>query len=198
MRRLLLRDDLVSNDTLLACKRAMPSDLYSSSRLIYALGQPFYLRFRWNFKLWIINTSGDKESTVDMVWVLPRTNKCRLVYPSTYTQTPYSSRKMAKIISDGSAICCFELSKLPEHEGTRSIVIRVLKVVEPTIRTPQDVLDLHLPEIVEGGLLMKNMTEVIRYEVPEDEKRIHVLDKWGLRYLKEYPEAVGSFWPPSP
>ncbi|PSS29808.1 hypothetical protein PHLCEN_2v2704 [Hermanssonia centrifuga] len=182
MEDILLRDGLVSKDTLLACDKSatLRSGVYGSSRLIYAFGQPFHMKLGWVFKLCVINTSGDKESTVDVLWWLPRIDVRKPMYPN------------------GSAICCFELSKLPEHEGTRSIVIRVLKVVEPIIRTPQDVSDLHLPEIVEGGLLMKNMTEVIRYEVPEDEKRIHVLDKWGLRYLKEYPEAVGSFWPPSP
>ncbi|PSR77476.1 hypothetical protein PHLCEN_2v7907 [Hermanssonia centrifuga] len=172
----LLSDGLISEDTLSICKTAIDAHktrrFNATSRVLFAFGQPFYIRFGRFSKFYVIDTSGYQERIIDVLWV----------YPFNENGPLYRS---------GSAICCFELSNLPEHEGTRSVVIRVLKILEPITQTPQDDPRIHLPEVVEGGLLKGWLNKVTRYKIRKDEK-LTGDQRRGLRYLKEYPEAIVS------
>jgi hypothetical protein len=55
----------------------------------------------------------------------------------------------------GSALCCFERSNLPRHEGTRIAVIRIVKIISPvTCLYPNYNGPITLP--VEGELVQRN------------------------------------------
>jgi hypothetical protein len=52
----------------------------------------------------------------------------------------------------GSALCCFERSDLPQHKGTRTAVIRIVKIISPvTYRDPNYNGPIPLP--IEGELV---------------------------------------------
>jgi hypothetical protein len=58
---------------------------------------------------------------------------------------------MLKRQPPGSALCCFERSSLPQHQGTRTVVIRIVKITSPVTRTdPNDKDPIPLP--AEGEL----------------------------------------------
>ncbi|KIM71684.1 hypothetical protein PILCRDRAFT_480980 [Piloderma croceum F 1598] len=52
----------------------------------------------------------------------------------------------------GSALCCFERSTLPQHNGTCTVVIRIVKIVSPPIRVYPDYSGC-IPLPVEGELV---------------------------------------------
>jgi hypothetical protein len=55
----------------------------------------------------------------------------------------------------GSALCCFERSNLPQHKGTRTVVIRIVKIISPvTCLYPNYNGPVTLP--VEGELVHRN------------------------------------------
>jgi hypothetical protein len=61
----------------------------------------------------------------------------------------------------GSALCCFEQSNLPQHKGTRTAVIRIVKIISPvTCRYPNYNGPAPLP--VEGELLQSNFRTRLR------------------------------------
>lgn len=54
----------------------------------------------------------------------------------------------------GSALCCFERSPLPEHDGTRTIVLRINKILKPvTVNIPNYNGPVQKP--TEGGLIYR-------------------------------------------
>lgn len=59
--------------------------------------------------------------------------------------------------SPGSAHCCFERSNLPDHRGTRTLVMRILKITTPVISLLSNYTG-GVPKPVEGELVMKRAT----------------------------------------
>jgi hypothetical protein len=54
----------------------------------------------------------------------------------------------------GSALCCFERSDLPQHKGTRTAVIRIVKIISPvTFQDPDYNGPTPLP--IEGELVQR-------------------------------------------
>ncbi|TFK46204.1 hypothetical protein OE88DRAFT_1739660 [Heliocybe sulcata] len=53
----------------------------------------------------------------------------------------------------GKALVQFERSTLPEHKGTRTVVLRIVKLIESTKSDGTDVT-YGMPELTEGGLVM--------------------------------------------
>lgn len=54
----------------------------------------------------------------------------------------------------GSALCCFEKSPLPIHQGTRTLVVRVKKITSP-IKELIPGYDDWIPKPQEGQLVMR-------------------------------------------
>ncbi|KAI0675708.1 hypothetical protein C8Q78DRAFT_344774 [Trametes maxima] len=126
---ILLADGLVSEDlsaraTALSPKRpegppgsvSVPGRpaLGPSTRILHAFGQPFLLDFsKYQLAFWMVGHD--------------RVSHARLFGALRNGQT----RSSAEMPLAGSAICCFEKSTLPEHEGMRAAVLRVLRIVNP-------------------------------------------------------------------
>jgi hypothetical protein len=53
----------------------------------------------------------------------------------------------------GSALCCFERSDLPQHKGTRTAVIRIVKIISPV--TYRDDYNGPYPLPIEGELAQR-------------------------------------------
>ncbi len=79
----LSRDNLVSEDTLSLCRRVASLPRRNPPRILYAFGQPFYMKFGSKSAMHVIDTSNDTEDFIFVIWALPRRNNQR-VYPSTY------------------------------------------------------------------------------------------------------------------
>ncbi len=87
----LLSDGLISEDTLSICKTAIDAHktrrFNATSRVLFAFGQPFDIRFGRFSKFYVIDTSGYQERIIDVLWVYPF-NENGPLYRSTYTQIP--------------------------------------------------------------------------------------------------------------
>lgn len=82
-------------------------------------------------------------------------------------------------VSEGSAFVCLERSPLPAHIGTRTMVLRVQKIISP-IRTRIPDYDGHLPKPVEGELVMKraNGGSIEPWSLDIDAKGLTGLQGW--------------------
>ncbi|TFK52874.1 hypothetical protein OE88DRAFT_1656523 [Heliocybe sulcata] len=95
------------------------------------------------------------EMTKASVWLLGRSRGQRLVLKSPFSLFQRSGTKevfYAPFI--GKALVQFERSTLPEHEGTRTVVLRISKIVELTKSETSGGVD-GVPEPKEGGLVLK-------------------------------------------
>ncbi|KIM86971.1 hypothetical protein PILCRDRAFT_815419 [Piloderma croceum F 1598] len=138
MRQLLLDDGLVTPALLETCAAMLDAYKYrspSSRRIIHSFGQLFHISF----------------DMVSFPFFALSMNQLRYAaYHGIYCE--YDSRLTPYL---GSALCCFERSNLPQHKGTRTAVIRIVKILSPvTCRYPNYNGPLTLP--VEGELVQRN------------------------------------------
>ncbi|PSR77395.1 hypothetical protein PHLCEN_2v7918 [Hermanssonia centrifuga] len=83
----------------------------------------------------------------------------------------------------GSAICRFESAQM---KGKPIIVIRLVKILEPLVVSPETP---NFPPLREGDLL-RGKKRTWHYKTADGEWTSTRNDcRRGLRYLKEYPEA---------
>ncbi|GLB38770.1 hypothetical protein LshimejAT787_0506350 [Lyophyllum shimeji] len=106
------------------------------SPLQHALEQPFLLNI-------------GSETNPLKIFTLRRIGSLRFLFVFSDTRgssvaQPYSGRILAR----------FERSTLPQHAGTRSVVLRVLKILDP-IKSTIPGYDMYLPRPQEGALLLR-------------------------------------------
>ncbi|KZT24654.1 hypothetical protein NEOLEDRAFT_1066643 [Neolentinus lepideus HHB14362 ss-1] len=101
------------------------------------------------------------ETRVLSVWVLGYSQclRFKLLYPFR-TLNP----RTAPVLACKGCACLlrFERSDLPEHRGTRTVVLRIVKISE-LIKTGELGLHVQSPQPKEGGLLMTRATHGISF-----------------------------------
>ncbi|KAK6974619.1 hypothetical protein R3P38DRAFT_3239278 [Favolaschia claudopus] len=108
---------------------------------IYRLGQPFPVHFQQGLHLWI---AGEKEFKP---WVYGYMfTDCRMQYRPRVR--PYT----------GSALARFELSTLPEHADSRTVIMRIVKMLNPPICVDAS-YDGHLPVPAEGEIFRRSVSK---------------------------------------
>ncbi|OBZ70111.1 hypothetical protein A0H81_09836 [Grifola frondosa] len=146
----LQRDGLVSPALITECMRLCGgTHLPNNTRLLYALDQPFSLDLsRHNITTYILGQSDLK----------------RHIFPNMFTDT---LRHLPQIFHPykGSVVCRFERSPFPQHANTRTVVVRVLKIVKP-VECVMPNYDNAIEEPREGELVVK-YGEVLAYNIDE-------------------------------
>ncbi|KAM5537520.1 hypothetical protein V8D89_008847, partial [Ganoderma adspersum] len=134
---LLLQDQLVSQRTLdLAAAAALSlrsekgaasvgrgSGMVSAMPTLSAFGQEFTYRVR-------------ADSTLHYLFVGPETIVRRIVSRVAQFRMWVDEMRVHYCPFEGTLVCCFERSRLPEHDGKRVAVIRVIRCVGPITRVP--------------------------------------------------------------
>jgi hypothetical protein len=152
--QLLLEDGFVTPTLLETCATMANSSRpqpVRGSRIIHSFGQLFHITFEASeFRFFALSMNQLQY-------------KCRRIYYKNTKFLPYSGEytKIAQFIPillksqpPGSALCCFERSNLPQHQGTRTVVIRIVKIISPvTCRYPD--YDGRVPLPVEGELVQR-------------------------------------------
>ncbi|KAG5638639.1 hypothetical protein H0H81_011358 [Sphagnurus paluster] len=127
-------DKLLDQDLKLICDT--PPLISRRSRVLYTLEQPFYLDLAArNFELRLVLSNSVGRIRVNNTFYDHREHICCC---------PYTGRILVR----------FERCTPPQHTGTNSIALRVLKVIEP-ISTVKPDYDMRLPIPTEGRLLEK-------------------------------------------
>ncbi|KAK7028359.1 hypothetical protein R3P38DRAFT_2703968 [Favolaschia claudopus] len=106
---------------------------------IYRLRQPFPVHFQQGLHLWI---AGEKEIKP---WV----------YGYMFTDSRMQYRPHVRPYT-GSALAHFERSTLPEHAGSRTVVMRIVKMLSPPICVDAS-YDGRLPVPTEGEIFRRFM-----------------------------------------
>ena len=162
---------------------------YQRSHFFYTLNDTFIVDFSAKkFTLCVITEQGTESLTLVYVFSDFRIKfKGKRPYTGAYISVTVSQYFYIDYFHDfvGSALARFELSTLPDHEGTRTIVLRFLKIITPVkcviphydgyVYCPKEG-ELHRRTRING----KENRHV--WSVNIDEPR-HVKGKQGLRFL---------------
>ncbi|RPD77289.1 hypothetical protein L226DRAFT_533290 [Lentinus tigrinus ALCF2SS1-7] len=95
------------------------------ARIMHAFGQPFDLHLDSPFHYFTFVAKDRMEGV-------------QLGYVTSFTKFDHTKRPQRHVPFEGTVMCCFEPSSLPEHAGRRVAVIRVLRSLEsdPVRRNP--------------------------------------------------------------
>jgi len=133
VRRSLLADQLISHDALEKCAKIHnaidDTQVRVTGRIVQSLDDTFSIRFDRGYPTICLVADGIKQS----------------IRLSTYWHKNLPNYS-------GSAICRFERSTLPAHQGTRTVVLRIVKITSPV---KQLVFPNPYPEPTEGSLIMR-------------------------------------------
>ncbi|GLB38719.1 hypothetical protein LshimejAT787_0505840 [Lyophyllum shimeji] len=140
--------------------------LHPHDRVVHYLEQPFTAQLPRGLSIRIVTPDGIGIARHEDVF---RDRRAHV------NAVPYSGRVLLRL----------ERSRLPEHTGTRSVVIRVLKILEP-IEVVIPGYDMRLPVPKEGDLIHKHdLRRVLRpFSVDLDKTRNLDLRDIGLLYPK--------------
>ncbi|KAJ6558204.1 hypothetical protein B0H19DRAFT_1261738 [Mycena capillaripes] len=140
LRQQLLNEGLVTQADLDRCRALAPTKKRLDPRItLYRLRQPFPIAFHRGLHVWVVGDTEVKPWTYTYMFADSRAQYRPLVRPYT-----------------GSALAQFELSPLPEHTGTDTVVMRIVKM----LAAPVCVLpgyDHATPMPVEGELVRRPM-----------------------------------------
>ncbi|GLB43324.1 hypothetical protein LshimejAT787_1302250 [Lyophyllum shimeji] len=136
MRNMLLREGLCSPSLLYELEKGFTGHRpMNDVQKLYYLEQPFVADLGcWNLTLRVFGPSSISHVSVQRLF---------MDFRASHQSLPYSGRVLLR----------FERSTLPEHDGTNTLVIRVLKVLEP-IKCRIPGYDMRLP-IPEAGKLVE-------------------------------------------
>ncbi|KAJ7119655.1 hypothetical protein C8R44DRAFT_788626 [Mycena epipterygia] len=95
------------------------------------------------------------EQPFHYVWVIGKTEAKQWAYAYTFADLRAQFRPLKRPYT-GSALAQFELSTLPEHAGTETVVMRITKMLKPPTCVLPD-YDGHLPPPAEGELVRRPM-----------------------------------------
>ena len=130
-----LRDELLVPDDLDTALSTMPSEypIYHRKQLLYTLNDTFILSFGgFGQILLVITEQGTQRIVFHRRFVDSRQMYRCAPYTGAYTNH-LLSRSYINCSHEfvGSALARFERSTLPDHKGTRTIVLRFLKIIIP-------------------------------------------------------------------
>ena len=145
-----LREDGFVSDELNAILSSYPSRV-SRCQLLYKLNDKFIIDFSITLQsLFAITMRGVTVLTFSGPWIEQRHNKARAPYKGAYTNKsllPNDDSNKAV----GSALARFERSGHPDHNGTKTVVLRILKIITP-VECVIPGYDGHIPQAKEGEL----------------------------------------------
>ncbi|KAJ7605237.1 hypothetical protein DFH06DRAFT_1252986 [Mycena polygramma] len=140
LREQLLNEGLVTQTDLDTCRALTPNKKRLDYKLtLYSLGQPFPVAFNQGMYVWIAGQAEIKPWVYACMFADMRAR----FRPRTF---PYT----------GSALAQFELSRLPEHAGSDTVVMRIVKMLTPPTCVLPD-YDHAIPAPVEGELVWRPM-----------------------------------------
>ncbi|EPQ61311.1 hypothetical protein GLOTRDRAFT_135806 [Gloeophyllum trabeum ATCC 11539] len=159
LRTLLLSERLITQDMLDLAAQASGSNgrrvarPRSSSQLVWKFGQPFPVRLRKDAKivLWIVGRSAVRRFRLQHIDVQEQIQD--VDEGSPFMTNP---RDTLTYFSSGKCFVQFERSALPPHEGTRTVVLRVVKTCESTLSS------VTVPQPQEGELVYTRNRQKIR------------------------------------
>ncbi|KAJ7079358.1 hypothetical protein C8R43DRAFT_910147 [Mycena crocata] len=140
LRDQLLHEGLITQEQLHKCLAATSQKKRIDPKLtLYHLNQPFPVTFDQSSYVWIVGRSESK------CWA----------YAYMFADNRKDFRPLVRPYS-GSALAQFELSTLPEHAGTETLAMRIVKMLQaPTCVLPD--YDGYIPPPVEGELVRRPM-----------------------------------------
>ncbi|KAJ7293392.1 hypothetical protein C8J57DRAFT_1268935 [Mycena rebaudengoi] len=137
LRRALLSQRLVSEDDIQSCLELFPGKrAHLAHSLLHRLDQPFPVEFDRAHYIRVVAAGATVRCDVRAFHEQRK--------GATTALFPYSGRALVR----------FELSTLQEHQGSRVVLLRVVKIIQPPkLRIPK--YDGHLPAPVEGELVLR-------------------------------------------
>ncbi|KAJ6510629.1 hypothetical protein C8R45DRAFT_393436 [Mycena sanguinolenta] len=164
LRERLLHEGLVTQADLDKCCAVMQGKRrLDPNRTLYRLAQPFAIHFHRKLSAWVVGESKTKLWARDIfaehrarytVELRGLAHSCLWPYTGEFC-----SSCCGQVLIDpsvGSALAQFELSTFPEHAGSDTIVMRIVKMlVPPTCVVPH--YDNNIPAPVEGELVRRPM-----------------------------------------
>jgi len=139
-RQLLLADGFVTPAFMRKCNemtKALGYRVQRNSAIIHSLGHLFHFEF---------------TKTGMIFLVLTKKNLHRIRLPGFFAHPVNHRGFKSSVLYSGSALCCFEQSTLPKHRGTRTVVLRIVKIISPAIcKIPN--YDGYIPSPIEGELV---------------------------------------------
>jgi hypothetical protein len=151
--QLLLDDGCVTPTLLETCATMVNSSRprpLRSSRIIHSFGQLFPIMFEVSYLTFFALSMNQLQHQRHRLYHYYKI-KDIIPYSGEYTKIAQFMPILLKSQPPGSALCCFERSNLPQHKGTRTVVIRIVKIISPVTCRYPDYPSRALP--VEGGLL---------------------------------------------
>lgn len=155
----LLKEQLVAEEQLAHC-RAMfhQKKRIEANTNIYHLGQVFSLNLGGTVWFWIVGR------TKIGLWHYPSMFADNRVHMKS-NKYPYSGESILLFVCvmflscpAGSCLAALELSTHPDHAGTKTIVLRILKFVKP-IKCVLDSYDGYIPMPEEGSIYHRTFTQ---------------------------------------
>ncbi|TFK46207.1 hypothetical protein OE88DRAFT_1739662 [Heliocybe sulcata] len=144
----------------------------TGSLLIWKFGQSFLVDLQsFSPVLWIIGSSAAERLRLARLFSFMRNDSGSTGIIRSVERTPFAGRALVQ----------FEHSTLPEHKGTRTVVLRFVKIIELTKTKGFDVIEM--PEPKDGGLLMhrKNRRHwtpwLVDVDRPQQRGKPHSLSK---------------------
>ena len=129
-----LKEELLVPDHLDAVLSTFPNKfskrLFNRSELLYTLNDTFIVNFSASKQTFIAITEQGME-TLEIGGLFSEEAEQELLFFTGESPSLASSTFMALNEFVGSALARFERSTLPDHEGTRTIVLRFLKIITP-------------------------------------------------------------------
>ena len=155
--QLLLDDGFVTPTLLETCATMVNSSRprpLRGSRIIHSFGQLFHFMFEAFDLTFFALSMNQLQYKLRRLYHYHEIENF-IPYSGEYTKIAQFMPILLKNQPPGSALCCFERSNLPQHQGTRTAVIRIVKVISPVTCRYPDYDSRALP--VEGGLLQHDL-----------------------------------------
>ena len=129
-----LREELIVPDDLDAALSSFPSKnpLYRQGHFLYTLNDTFIINFG-TVRFFVITEQGMENLPFDRKFYDARKMYNTRPYTGAYTIQHLVDTPILIILHEfaGSVLARFERSTLPEHKGTRTVVLRFLKIITP-------------------------------------------------------------------
>jgi hypothetical protein len=172
-----LREELLVPDDLDAILSTFPHRISSHrrSQLLYRLNDTFIVNFS-AYKLYVTVIT---EQGVETLRLYGLFSESRVKYHPFTGESPSFNSPRLMILNEfvGSALVRFERSTLPEHKGTRTLVLRFLKIITP-VKCVTPLYDGYIVAPEEGKLHRRSSPFLRKVEFNERAWSINI-DKKG-------------------
>ena len=160
-----LREDRLVPDDLDSILSAFPAKrlIYSRSIALYTLNDTFIIDLSNQFLVFSVITEQGMETVYFWKQFMDRRDSCGGA-PYTGAYANLCSQIDGSDSSIGSVLARFERSTLPEHAGTRTVVLRFLKIITP-VKCVIPLYDGYIRWPKEGELYQRGHRKIFRPQV---------------------------------